>query len=211
MRKKLLLIGGGGHCGSVMDSVLTLNTYDDIGIVDYTRVNVLGVSTVGTDDDLPYLFREGWTDAFITVGSVGNVSVRKRLYEKIKGIGFFIPTIIDPSVIIAQEVKIGEGCFIGKRAVINTGSSVGCCSIINTAAIIEHDCFIGPFAHISPGVILCGKANVGEDSHIGAGTVVKQQLTIGSQTVIGAGSNVVKDIPSNVIAFGNPCKVVRER
>lgn len=51
---------------------------------------------------------------------------------------------------------------------------------------------------------------VGSNVWIGGNVVVLAGVTIGDNTVIGAGSVVVKDIPSNVVAFGNPCKVIKE-
>ena len=208
MGKKLLLIGGGGHCSSVLSSVLALSKYEEVGIVDFTDTPVMGVSVVGKDDDLPNLKNSGWTDAFITVGSIGNAGLRRRLYQMIKELGFTVPSIIDPSAIVAQDVKIGEGCFVGKGAVLNTGTEIGECAIINTGAVVEHDCKIGAFAHISPGTVLCGQVKVGNDSHVGAGSVVRQQVAIGNQTLVGIGSVVVQNIPDKVKAFGNPCKVV---
>ena len=73
--------------------------------------------------------------------------------------------------------------------------------------MIEHDCEIGEFAHISPGTVICGQVHIGMDSHIGAGSVVRQQIRIGSDVLIGAGSVVVKDMPNHVKAYGNPCRV----
>ena len=208
MGKKLLLIGGGGHCRSVLDSILTLKIYDAIGIVDYSDEPVNGISVVGKDEDLPHLKESGWTDAFITVGSVGNTDLRRRLYKIVKDEGFIIPSVIDPSAIIAKDAVINEGCFIGKGAIVNAGSKIGKTAIINTGAIIEHDCFVGDFAHISPGTVLCGQVVVGNDSHIGAGSVVRQQIEIGENALVGAGSVVVQNIPACVKAYGNPCKVV---
>ena len=208
MSRKLLLIGGGGHCHSVLDSVLKLNEYDAIGIVDYTNASVNNIPVVGNDDDLPRLHKNGWTDAFITVGSIGNTDLRHRLYQLAKNEGFTMPSIIDTTAIVANDVVIDEGCFVGKAAIINAGSKIGKAAIINTGAIIEHDCVVGEFAHISPGSVLCGQVNIGNDSHIGAGSVVRQQIDIGNNSLIGAGSVVVKNIPANAKTFGNPCKVV---
>lgn len=208
MGNKLLLIGGGGHCHSILDSVISSGEYDEIGIVDKVECVYLGVKTIGNDDDLPYLFSKGWSNAFISVGSVGNTDIRRRLYEIIKRIGFHVPTIIDTSALVARDVTIGEGVYAGKRAVINSGSVLGNCSIINSGAIVDHDCKIGSFSHISPGTVLCGQVTIGDDSHIGAGTVVRQQITVGDRTLIGIGSVVVKDIGDNTKAYGNPCKVV---
>lgn len=206
---RLLLIGGGGHCRSILDCAISSGRYDQFGIVDFdSSASALGIPVVGTDDDLPALLGSGWDSAFISVGSVGSTALRRKLYQKIKDLGFNIPVIADPTAVIAAGTEIGEGSFIGKNAVVNTGSVVGSCVIINTGAIIEHDCKVGDFSHMSPGAILCGQVKVGADSHVGAGTVVRQQITIGDCSLIGAGSVVVQDIPENVTAFGNPCKVV---
>lgn len=206
--KKLLLIGGGGHCHSVLDSVLALGEYTDIGIIDRGRNSYLGVPVIGNDDDIPRLKEKGWTHAFITVGSVGNTAIRRRLYKMIKDIDLIIPSIIDTTSVVANDVLLSEGSFVGKNAIINAGSILGICSIINTGSIIEHDCIVGDFSHISPGSIVCGQVNIGSDSHIGAGSVIRQQITIGDNTLIGIGSVIVRDIPERVTAYGNPCKVV---
>ena len=52
--------------------------------------------------------------------------------------------------------------------------------------------------------------HIGKNCWIGAGAVILPGVTIGDNTVIGAGSIVTKDIPANVVAVGNPCKVLRE-
>ena len=207
--KKLLLIGGGGHCRSVADAALSL--YGQVGIVEKDSAcweTYRDLPVIGTDGDLPRLLAEGWNEAFITVGSVGETALRRRLFERVTSLGFHVPAIIDPSAAVAHDVELGDGVFVGKRAVLNAGSRVGWCAIVNTGAIIEHDCTIGNYAHISPGAVLCGDVVVGEDTHVGAGSVVRQQLKIGRSVMVGMGSVVVSDIPDGVRAWGNPCRVV---
>jgi sugar O-acyltransferase (sialic acid O-acetyltransferase NeuD family) len=206
--KKILLIGGGGHCHSVIDSILSIGAYNAIGIIDNNKSSWLGIDTIGTDDDIPDLVSDGWHNAFITAGSVGNTQVRHRLFEMAELNGLDVVSIIDPTAIVARGTTIGKGVFVGKQAVINAGSRIGDCAIVNTGAIIEHDCEVGAFSHISPGSVLCGQVSVGADSHVGAGSSVIQQVKIGESSIIGAGSVVVKDIPSMVKAYGNPCRVV---
>ena len=208
MGTKLLLVGGGGHCRSVLDSILALQAYEEIGIIDPAGDSCLGIPVIGSDGDLPRLFREGWTGAVITVGSVGDTGTRRRLYAALKEIGFDLPVIIDPTAAVGNDVVIGEGTFVGKRAVVNTGSWIGVCAIVNTGAVIEHDCMIGDFSHVSTGAILCGQVIAGKDVHIGAGSTVRQGIRIGDGTLAGAGSVIVKDLPREVKAYGNPCRVV---
>lgn len=216
MGKSILLIGGGGHCHSVLDTLCSLDDYERIGIVAKDEENFKELKKddlvcdylVGIDADLPRFFSEGWNHAFVTLGSIGSPKARKDIYALVKEVGFTIPTIIDKSAIISKKADVGEGVFVGKNTVVNIGCSIGNGCIINTGSVVEHDCKLGDFVHISPGAVVCGQVTVGNDTHIGAATVVRQCIVIGENSLIGAGSVVVKDIPGNVKAFGNPCKVV---
>ncbi|QUI25846.1 acetyltransferase [Vallitalea pronyensis] len=210
MNNRILLIGGGGHCKSVLDSLITSFNFTDIAIID-TKENlgkeILNRKIIGTDDDLEKLFNYGYKNAFITVGSIGDTRLRRKLFEMLKKIGFNIPSIIDSSAIVSENAKLDRGIFIGKNAVINIGSVIGEGAIINTGTIIEHDCIVGEFAHIAPGTVLCGDVVIEENVHIGARAVIKQQIRIGNDSIIGMGSVVLNDIPPNSIAYGNPCTI----
>ena len=119
-------------------------------------------------------------------------------------------TIIHPSAIMSPSAKIGEGSVVMAGAVINADAVIGKHCIVNTGATIDHECVIEDFCHIAPGVHISGNTLVGEGTWIGIGSCVIQGITIGRNSVIGAGSVVVKDIPDGVVAYGNPCKVMRE-
>lgn len=208
----LVLIGGGGHCHSVIDVVHRLNLFDEVVITDClipTETCIMGCKVVGTDDKLLELRSKGFLYAFITVGSIESTLLRRKLEKKAKELDFIFPTIIDPSAVIAHSATILEGGFVGKQAVVNSNTELGKHCIVNTGAIIEHDCKVGDFSHISSCATLCGQVNVGSDTHIGAGSVVRQEISIGHNCIIGVGSAVVKDIPDNAKAYGNPCRVVK--
>lgn len=210
-KSKLLLVGGGGHCKSIIDSLSSYNGWTDIKIVDsifYKRTHVNDIEVIGNDDDLSKLYTNGYTHAFVSIGSVGSINLRKNIYLLLKKIGYIIPTIIDATANVSRFSNIGEGTYIGKNAVINANSSLGICSIINTGAIIEHDCEIGDFVHIAPGSVLSGSVKIGSNTHVGTNSTIKNDVSIGKDTIIGVGSVVVNNISSNVVAFGNPCKEV---
>lgn len=212
MNKKILLIGGGGHCKSVLDSLLGLDEFSEIGIIDKLENKaklILGIPVIGCDEDLPQLFSNGYKYAFVTIGSIGNPSGRKKIFSLLNNIGFIIPNIIDSSAVVSQHANMGIGIFVGKNSVINACSTINNCAIINTGAIIEHDCMIEEFAHIAPGTVLSGEVHVGANTHIGANSVIKQQIKIGSDSIIGMGSTVTKNINSHTVAYGNPCREVR--
>lgn len=209
--KNIILIGGGGHCKSVVDTIKTTKMYNIIGILDLKdKIGQIinGVEIIDTDDSLEHHYNNGVKYAFITLGSVGNTKLRKKLYLKAHSIGYKFPNIIDKTSIISNAIKIGTGNFIGKGAIINSNVEIKNNCIINTGSIIEHDCKVASFCHISPGVTISGNVSVGENTHVGTGTTIIQNIKIGKNSMIGAGSVVIKDIKSNKKAYGNPCREV---
>lgn len=212
--KKIVLVGGGGHCKSVLDTLKELNQFEVVGILDNKEkvgLNIMGVPFIGTDEDSIKVFESGVKYAFVTVGSIGNAELRKKLYRDLKSIGFILTPIVDKTAIISENTKIDEGTFIGKGSIINANSIIGKMCIVNTGVIIDHDCIVNDFVHIAPGSILCGGASIGEDSHIGTGTKIIQGISIGSNTLIGAGSLVVRDMGNNLVCFGSPCKKIKDK
>jgi sugar O-acyltransferase (sialic acid O-acetyltransferase NeuD family) len=210
--RKIILLGAGGHCLSVLDTLLSSYEFEKVGILDkgkyeYGIDQIMGVPVLGGDEALSILFQEGYTDAFITVGSVGDYNIRKRLYNQVKEIGYHIPNIIDKASEVSGFTTLGEGVYIGKRAVVNAYASIENMVILNTSCTIEHNCRIGSYVHVSPGSVVCGNVQIGEGTHIGAGSVIKQGIHIGVDTMVGVGSVVVTDIGSQLIAYGNPCRI----
>ena len=202
-----MLIGGGGHCKSVIDSVRSMNKYEDIVITDPVLApgtDVLGCKVVGTDACLQQLKKDGFDSAFITIGSVRVGHIRDKLSEEIKNIGFSFPVIIDSSANVANTATIGEGTFIGKNVVINIGAKIGRHCIINTGAIIEHDCVVNDYTHISVGTILCGEVHVGSNCMIGAHSTNIQCLSIGDNCMVGAGATVINNSSGNCMLVGTP-------
>jgi len=206
--KKILLLGGGGHCKVVIDTITAVGEYSIAGIIDVReKVGsvINNVPVIGTDQMIADIFRQGITHACITVGSVGNPQKRISLYRILKKIGYSFPNLVHPDAILAPSVSMGEGNYIAPRVIINSDVQLRNNCIINTGAIIEHDCILGDFVHIAPGAVLSGAVRVGNYSHVGAGSSVIENITIGEDTIIGAGSAVVHSISSKVVAYGNPC------
>lgn len=205
----IVLIGGGGHCKVIIDALRKIDSYEIEGIVDpgiQKDQNVLGVEVLGGDEVLGSILDKGVDKAFICVGSIGDCSVRASLYEKIKEIGFSFPSIIHPSAIIADDVRdrIGEGTFIAAGSIINSGTQIGKNAIINTSSSIDHDCNIGDYVHIAPGVVLSGEVKVGDRTHIGTSASVVNRVVIGKECFIGAGSVVKNNQPDGAsIKEGN--------
>ena len=205
LAKRLVLIGAGGHMKSVLDSALRSNEYKEIVITDPRLIpgtEILGCRVVGTDDILKQMKRAGFEYAFVSVGSIKDTSLRRRLADNIEQIGFKIPIIIDPSAIIAESAVIGEGSFVGKGVIVNTDAKIGRYCIINSGSIIEHECCIGDFSHVAVGSTLCGDVFIDNDCLIGSGSVVIQGLRIGKNCIIGANSTVLTDVEDRMKVYG---------
>ena len=193
----MYLYGASGHAKVVIDLLGAVGIPID-GLVD----DNLSIQSL---DGFPVRHNPEGLQPFIV--TIGNCLIRKRVVERLGNISFGMA--IHPSVIMSRTVFVGEGSVIMAGAILQTGVSVGRHSIVNTGASVDHDCLIGDFVHIAPHCTLCGEVTVEECSWIGAGTTIIQGIHIGKNCFIGAGSVVVEDIPDNVLAYGNPCKVIR--
>lgn len=195
MERRIILIGGGGHAKVVIDAIQCGKKFKIWGIVDpaLRKGNtVLGIPVIGNDSVLPKIFKEGIKYAFITVGSIGNCSIRKKIYDNLKKIGFKLPIVVHPKAAIAKDVELGEGTFVAAGVVINPGTKIGKNVIVNTHSSVDHDCLIGDFVHIAPGVTLSGGVIVKDEVHIGTGASIIQRINIGKRNMIAAGY-VVRD------------------
>jgi UDP-perosamine 4-acetyltransferase len=142
------------------------------------------------------------------IGSTGSTANRRSLFEDFKKRGYAFATVIHPSAVISNDVKTAEGGQIMAGAVIQTGSSIGKNTIVNTRVSIDHDCSIGDHVHLAPGAILSGEVQVGDMAHIGTGAVVIQGVKVGAGSVVGAGAVVIENVPDNTTVVGIPAKPV---
>ena len=201
----ILLIGFGGHCKSIKDSIENGNIYKIYGIIDIKEKLgqvYKGYKVIGTDDDLTKFYNKGIKNVFICIGYMGNSNIRNILYKKVKEIGFNIPNIVDKTAVLARNINLGEAIFIGKRAILNSDVKIDNMAIINTGAIIEHESYVGVFSHISIGTILCGNVTIKENVFVGANSTVIQGINIEKNSIIGAGSTVIKNVLENSKCYG---------
>lgn len=194
-RKKVIILGCGGHAKSVCDTMLNLSErYEIAGFVDRTQNKNFvyeGIKIIGIDDDLQQIYDSGIHGAVLGIGFLGHGNLRNDIIAKLYKIGFSFPTVIDPTAIVSKSVKIGEGTFIGKNAVVNSDAWIGRYCIINSCSLIEHDCRIGDFTHVAVAACVCGGVTIGKGCFVGANATIIQGLNIVDYSVIPAG-NVVR-------------------
>ncbi len=207
----VLLLGGGGHCASVIDVIENNQTHHIVGIIeahDSNSTGLLGYPVIGTDDQLEQLLKQT-PCCIITVGQLKSTLVREMLYKHVKQFGGQLPTLVSNSSRVASSATLAEGVVVLHQCFINHFVEIGCNTIINNHALVEHGAMIGDFCHISTGSIINGDVEIGHKCLIGSGAVVIQGLTICDEVVIGAGSVVVKDIHERGVYVGNPAKWVK--
>lgn len=180
MKEKIVLIGGGGHCHSVIDVIEQENRYEILGIIDKKELigkKILNYEVIASDDELDEIFKI-CKYAVITIGQIETDKLRKKVFKNLKDIGFNLPIIISPLAYISKYSKIEEGTVVFHHALINANSKIGVNCIINTKALIEHDAIIEDFCHISTGAIVNGGVQIKEGNFYGSNATSKQYIII---------------------------------
>lgn len=210
MAKKIVIVGAGGHAKVTINVIQSLGQhYEIVGIIGLEHeigAKVNGVTVIGNDDKLFELLKNDINYACIGLGSVGDNTKRKGLYEKANEIGYKFPSLIHKKAIAYGKVEEFNGVQIMAGAIVQIDSVIGENTIINTGSIIEHDSVIGNHVHVSPGAIVCGGCVINDGTFIGAGAVVKQGVKIGENSTIAAGAVVIKDVKAGLTVKGVPAK-----
>ncbi|MCF6299489.1 MAG: acetyltransferase, partial [Thiomicrorhabdus sp.] len=116
--KKILLIGGGGHCKSCIDVIEQQGIYEIAGIIDQPKTvgqTVLGYRVIGSDDDLPPL-RNEFDCAFVTVGQIRSADLKIKLYQLLTNLTFTVPSIISPLAYVSKHAQISQGTIVMHHA-----------------------------------------------------------------------------------------------
>lgn len=206
----LLVLGAGGHGSVVSELAILSKNYDNIQVLDdkyivneklFTDQNLRIIGKLS--DFQSVALKDKFKQAIV---AIGDSFKRIKLLKELKSNGYEIPILIHSSSIVSKNSWIGEGTVIMANAVVQTGCQVGLGCIVNTGASLDHHSTIGNGVHLCPGVHVGGQVDIGDNSWIGIGSSIIQKVNIGSSVTIGAGSVVVKNIKSNLTAYGNPAE-----
>ena len=118
--------------------------------------------------------------------------------------------LIHKSAEISEYTSMGVGVRIEPNVSIAGKTQVGNFVNINRNVSIGHDCIIEDFVTINPSCCIPGQVHIKEGSEIGLGVNILNNVVIGKNTIVGAGSLVTKNLPNNVVAYGSPCKIIKE-
>lgn len=208
---EIILIGGGGHCKSVIDVITGNDIFQIIGILDLREKvgsELLGFPIIGTDEDLPQLMKR-YSNFHISLGHILSNTSRIKLFNSIKELGGNLPVISANDAHISVYATIGEGVFIGHKVVINAGAHIGINTIINTGAIIEHDTVIGKHCHISTLAAVNADCIIRDSCFLSSQVVVNRGIELADKAVVYSGSVITKSFKKKGISLkGIPAKII---
>jgi len=216
--KKLTILG---LCGG-NTPIVAENAYDSLGVTAFDIIKNIDVP----EPSYPYLFEGFNFEIFYSVSyryvsktigvhfGVLDAHIKYILFHyfrnKLEISKLSYVNLIHSTAFKAVSAEHGNGLLMGPQSVIATFSKIGFGVTVKRSASVGHHARLGDFVSINPGAVLSGFVEVGEGTTIATGASVVHNVTIGKHTLIGAGSVVTKDIPDGVIAYGNPCKVIRK-
>ena len=213
MLQTIILIGGGLHAGVIVDLINAISaiqpTYAVGGFYDDNeKSSKLLIPYLGTIDEFVHQFSK--YEALLRasyIACIGNNITREQVVDKIlksidKGLKLRWATLIHPFSYLSRSSSISHGTTVCAGATIGTNTKVGAHTIIDMHSSVSHDCCMGGFVHIAPGVHLCGGVNVGDLTLVGVGSQVIPEISIGQKNTIGAGTTVLADVGDSTKAVG---------
>lgn len=217
IKQRFLIWGAKGHA-KVLDEIIRLNNGEVIALVDkdlslaspIANLKILNgyqgyINWVKETKSLNATFK------ISAIAAIGGDKGRDRLdYLKMFRLdGFATPSLIHPKSHISDTAIIGDNSHICAFAFIGANALIGNACIINTKASVDHESTLGDGVHLAPGATLCGCVKIGNYAFVGAGAIVLPNINVGENSIVGAGSVVTRDVPDNVLVYGNPAKIIR--
>jgi sugar O-acyltransferase (sialic acid O-acetyltransferase NeuD family) len=197
-----VVFGAGGHARSVVD-VIQRRGEIVLAVVGEPRGAAWPQSLLADEvAGLDLAVRRG----HLVVPAIGASAPRVRIMDALAARGWEGGGLIAATATVARDVALGAGTAVLEHAHIGPASRVGRAVIVNTGAVVEHDCIVGEGVHLGPGAYLLGAAEVGDRSFVGSGARVLPGVRVGSDVTVGAGAVVVADVPDGVTVVGMPAR-----
>lgn len=202
----VLLLGAGGHARVCLEALQATSGVEVVGAVsrDGTGLADLGVTMLGTDEDLVTTAQRQQVTAVCV--AIGDNSARQRNAERWLATGLELIDAISPHAVVSATATWDAGVQLLPGSVINPATHLGRCVIVNTNASVDHDCRVGAYTHIAPGVAIAGGVTIGERVLIGIGARVLPGVTIGDDATVGAGAVVTRDVEPGTTVVGVPAR-----
>lgn len=206
----IMVIGAGGHARVVADALIECGR-DVVGFID-SDPHKVGTTIMGrpvaAEDKLAEVATRTSHLLVNGIGGVLHTRLRKQVQERLETNGWRFTSVRHPSAILASQAKVSHDSQLLAGSIVQAGARAGRGNIVNTGAIVEHDCVIDDWVHLAPAATLCGNVTIGAGSVVGARAVIIQGIRIGADTLVGAGAVVIRDFDGDGILHGVPARPV---
>lgn len=191
---KKVLFGYGGHAREVMSQMgESLKCYvDDKYVNNYT-------SPISEFNPLKERIMVAVSDP------KNREEVVKKLPKETKFFSFIHPT----TLIMDDNIEIGEGSFIGAHSILTTNIKLGKHTLLNRGNHVGHDTVSGDYLSMMPGSIISGNVNINNRLYMGNNSSIREKINICDDVIIGLNAGVVKDITESGVYVGVPVKKIK--
>ncbi|MNC19209.1 NeuD/PglB/VioB family sugar acetyltransferase [Aeromonas media] len=150
-------------------------------------------------------------EKYFTV-AIADSAVRQRIYNRCIEDGMLPYSLLANNVVMMDDVSIGAGAILSPFCCLTSNIHIGVCFHANIYSYIGHDCRIGDFVTLAPGVKCNGNVVIEDHAYIGAGAIIKpgspeHPTVIGRGAKIGMGAVVIQSVAEGTEVFGNPARV----
>lgn len=198
----IVIVGMGKYGMRLAESIRQGGKYNIIGYTDLQENPESDYLYLGTDEQLLRVFQIGIRNAAVGVGHKGKGEIREWLVGGLKKIGYKLPVIIDPSAMVAPNVEIGEGTYIGYRSRISQKAVIGTMCVIREDVVIDPEGWVGDYSLISTGTKIFNQAKIADHCLVGPDSKIMTKTSVGIGALIGPGATVIKDVPDGASYYG---------
>ena len=195
------IVGAGGHGREA--HAIAVGQYDAVIFADDGQVDAARLARIGSPQVVSTAEMADRCDAHVI--AIGDNATRERVAGQVLP-GLPAAVLIANTATIGTDTELTGGVMVFSGAVLTTNVRVGAHSHVNCRAVISHDCRIGAFVSVSPGVLLNGEVTIEDGVFLGSGAVVLPGRTVGQGAVVGAGAVVTMDVAPGATVVGVPAR-----
>lgn len=194
--KKLALFGGGGHGCSCIDVIEAHGDFIIEAVIEqkeFGKAVLCGYPVREESENLEELWQQA-PNGLIGIGQVKDAEPRRRLFQRLRKLGFEFPVIVSPTAYVSKRATLGAGTIVMHGAVVNAGATIGENCIINSQALVEHGVSVGHHCHVSTGAKINGDCVLGDKVFVGSGAVIFNSIRVSDGTLVPALSVIKQDV-----------------
>jgi len=204
MNRRLVIIGTGGHSRVVAE----LASLAGFGIAGFLEPTGEGPTH---QEGLPVFRSMPLNEALWVVSAIGDNVTRKRVVDQLsfeigESSSDWAPALVHPSATVSPSASLAHGATVHAGSLVGPNAQLGQHCIVNSLAVIEHDCLVGNFSSLAPAAVMGGASQISEGAFLGMNATLLQGRSVGAWSIVGAGSLVLRRVSDQRVVFGNPAR-----